>query len=87
MIVHAWFLGWLDNMTLVLGLTVRRLRGNVAEICFGCAVSRIGDVVFVGSGAWGCCEGGMFGGSLDDVRIYNRALSAGEVQQLYLMGK
>ena len=30
---------------------------------------------------------GLFGGSLDDVRIYNRALSASEVQQLYNMGR
>jgi len=27
------------------------------------------------------------GGVLDDIRIYNRALSTAEVQQLYLMGK
>jgi len=26
-------------------------------------------------------------GSLDEVRIYNRALSAAETNQLYLMGK
>ncbi|HEU5114298.1 MAG TPA: LamG-like jellyroll fold domain-containing protein [Candidatus Paceibacterota bacterium] len=26
-------------------------------------------------------------GSLDDVRLYNRALSAAEVKQLYLEGK
>jgi hypothetical protein len=30
---------------------------------------------------------GYFPGSIDDVRIYNRALTASEVQQLYLMGK
>ena len=30
---------------------------------------------------------GGWSGSIDDVRIYNRALSASEVQQLYLMGK
>ena len=29
---------------------------------------------------------GFFPGSLDDVRIYNRALSAQEAQQLFLMG-
>jgi hypothetical protein len=28
-----------------------------------------------------------FSGKIDDVRIYNRALSATEIQQLYLMGK
>ena len=31
--------------------------------------------------------GGYFPSKLDDVRIYNRALSAQEVQQLYLLGK
>jgi hypothetical protein len=30
---------------------------------------------------------GIWSGAIDDVRIYNRALSASEVQQLYLMGK
>ena len=30
--------------------------------------------------------GGFFGGKLDDVRIYNRALSASEVTQLYNLG-
>ena len=28
----------------------------------------------------------FFGGSLDDIRLYNRALSAGEVQRLYALG-
>ena len=27
------------------------------------------------------------GGNIDEVRVYNRALSATEAQQLYLMGK
>jgi hypothetical protein len=31
--------------------------------------------------------GDYMDGSIDDVRIYNRALSAQEVQQLYSMGK
>ena len=30
---------------------------------------------------------GYFNGTIDDVRIYNRALSAGEVKQLYNIGK
>jgi hypothetical protein len=29
----------------------------------------------------------FFNGTLDDVRVYNRALSAQEVYQLWLMGK
>ena len=45
-------------MMFVLGLMVRRRRGNVAEIRFECAVSRIGDVIFVGSEARGHCAVG-----------------------------
>jgi hypothetical protein len=30
---------------------------------------------------------GVFNGQLDDVRIYNRALSASEVKQLYNAGR
>jgi len=32
-------------------------------------------------------EGYQFNGSISDVRIYNRALSAGEVKQLYMRGR
>ena len=31
--------------------------------------------------------GEYWNGPIDDVRVYNRALSAAEVKQLYLMGK
>jgi hypothetical protein len=31
--------------------------------------------------------GGQFAGSLDDVRVYNRTLSASEVMNLYNLGK
>lgn len=34
-----------------------------------------------------CSAGDGFRGSLDDLRVYARGLSAGEVRQLYLMGK
>jgi hypothetical protein len=43
----------------------------------------IGDESIAGNGA----ANHLFAGTIDDVRIYNRALSAQEVQQLYLMGK
>jgi hypothetical protein len=43
-------------MTFVLDLPVRRLRGNIAEIYLRCGVSRLGDVVFVGSKARVYCE-------------------------------
>ena len=43
------------------------------------------DYVFAGLGDSTCAgsTGNYFNGSMDDVRIYNRALSANEVQQLY----
>lgn len=37
----------------------------------------------VGIGSRGATGSYLFPGSIDDVRIYNRALSATEVQQLY----
>ena len=48
---------------------------------------------FIGAGQKANTSGGVqspgayFSGSIDDVRVYNRALSAAEVKQLYLMGK
>ena len=36
------------------------------------------------------CDGGVadaYGGFLDDVRVYNRALSTSEIKQLYNMGR
>ncbi|MBU6389917.1 hypothetical protein KGQ31_00010 [Patescibacteria group bacterium] len=38
------------------------------------------------SGLWIARGANYFDGSLDDVRVYNRALSAGEIQQLYNIG-
>lgn len=38
-------------------------------------------------GARESTQHGNFHGTMDDVRIYNRALTAGEVKQLYLVGK
>ncbi|MEA3295898.1 MAG: LamG domain-containing protein, partial [Patescibacteria group bacterium] len=38
-------------------------------------------------GASGDATGYLFNGSIDDVRIYNRALSAGEVEMLYDRGR
>ncbi|KKR14759.1 MAG: hypothetical protein UT43_C0017G0030, partial [Parcubacteria group bacterium GW2011_GWC1_39_29] len=32
---------------------------------------------------YSCVNNGYFNGRLDDVRLYNRALSAGEIAQLY----
>jgi hypothetical protein len=38
-------------------------------------------------GTDGCCAGRFFNGPLDEARLYNRALSAAEVKQLYRLGK
>ena len=46
-------------------------------------LSAVTDVSTIGSQFNGTS---LFGGTIDDVRIYNRALSASEVKQLYLMG-
>jgi len=48
-------------------------------------VSNQGDVVTVGNG--GVAAGQNFAGAIDEVRIYNRALSAGEIQSLYALGQ
>ncbi len=37
-------------------------------------------------GRYGSLDGGYMGSAIDDVRIYNRILSAGEAAQLYLQG-
>lgn len=38
-------------------------------------------------GATADCSGSFMNGDIDDVRIYNRALSPSEIQYLYLMGQ
>ena len=38
-------------------------------------------------GAWNPTNGQYYSGGIDDVRIYNRALSSQEIAQLYAMGK
>ena len=44
-----------------------------------------GNALEVDIGRFGAF-GAYFTGTIDDVRIYNRALSAAEVQQLYKLG-
>ena len=41
------------------------------------------DQIYCGTDAVAC----RLTGTMDDVRVYNRALSAGEVEQLYNMGR
>jgi hypothetical protein len=47
------------------------------------------DTTNLSIGRWtaGSDPGGPFDGTIDDVRIYNRALSAQEVKRLYQMGR
>jgi hypothetical protein len=47
----------------------------------GANTTEIGSTLYAGS------RGAYFRGKLDEIRVYNRALSAAEVKQLYLMGK
>lgn len=51
---------------------------NTADLVNSAEASSIGSYI---TGTF------LFSGSLDDVRLYNRALSAGEVSQLYQMGR
>ncbi len=53
----------------------------VWERVTGSRVSDAGNHVFIGSdpGRWR-----VFNGSIDEVRVYNRLLSAGEIQELYM---
>ena len=48
----------------------------------GASINASGNDVWVGAG-----PSAYFDGDIDDVRIYNCALSATEVQHLYLMGQ
>ena len=56
-------------------------------------ISGIGDInsansICIGNGAFGSgCTNLTLNGTIDDVRIYNRALSAQEIQQLYNIGR
>ena len=54
-------------------------------------ISGVGDLSTTGTnlhiGSYRVASGDYANGSLDDVRIYNRVLSAGEVQKLYQMGR
>ena len=46
------------------------------------------NTVYAGYSPNGCAgDTGALNGSVDEIRVYSRALSASEVSQLYLMGK
>ena len=61
---------------------------QVAQVSSPAAIAyEAGDSFSVGTFAGSPPAGGHFNGKVDDVRVYNRALSASEVQYLYNMGK
>ena len=60
----------------VAGNTVVPLATTTVEACY--TYMKIG---------YSCVNNGYFNGRIDDVRLYNRALSAGEIKILYLMGR
>jgi hypothetical protein len=71
------------------GTTVKFYRNGVFDVNdfhtqAGVTSQPTADAVNIGSYVDG--TGAFFSGSIDDVRIYNRVLSGGEVQQLFLMG-
>ena len=59
------------------------LQGNVSIAGFG-AVDAVGANLNFGRNSGG---GTQFNGLIDEVRVYNRALTEQEIRQLYLMGK
>ena len=50
-------------------------------------ISDSGIIKVIGDNSYNCAGGQEVNGYLDDLRIYNRALSAQEVQQLYALGQ
>jgi hypothetical protein len=64
------------------GLIATYLNGlQIGQTPFARTMQNSGDL-FIGGATVGADDGG-FDGLIDDVRIYNRALSASEVQQLF----
>ena len=53
----------------------------------GCSSSINAGAIHIGAGVFMGAPNEAFNGKIDDVRIYNRALSASEAKQLYLLGK
>jgi hypothetical protein len=79
--LNTWY-----HVTAVLNGTARTIYVNgVLDSNTSGAWTWPGGTAFIGSG--NNSANYFFSGSLDDVRIYNRALSANEVKQLYLTGK
>ncbi len=81
--VNEWvhFACTIDAANLILCYKNGVVSGNSATKTDG---SPIDNTTLIGKGGNG---GNFFNGNIDEVRIYNKALSASEVKQLYLMGK
>ena len=60
---------------------------KVAELELGELTSIMQSSVSTRIGSWGHNDWPEFNGLIDDVRIYDRALSAEEVQALYNLGQ
>ena len=60
----------------------------VANAAVSVGVGNSSDTFTIGSGAWDAVSSGTgnFSGSIDDVYVYNRVLTAGEVSQLRMAG-
>lgn len=68
------------------GSTIRTYLDGV-ELGFDTqTVTPAGNAAFLGIGEWGV-GGDFMDGLLDDVRLYNRALTPSEIKQLYNLGK
>jgi hypothetical protein len=50
------------------------------------AAGAVASLTGLSSAAGGLGNGNPFAGQVDDVRIYNRALSAQEIKRLYIIG-
>ncbi|GEM_PF-1427023 len=69
--------------TYVNGVSDESYSGSANRIASPAAVAADIGHTYTNSGSYIC----NFGGTIDDVRVYNRTLSASEVQQLYTSGK
>ncbi len=80
-IVHTWSAA--TGLTLFVdGIQV----ANTAQAVF--SASGGSNYIFTGFSPAACTDDrGYFNGKTDELRVYNKALSAAEVKQLYLMGK
>ena len=82
---------WYHVMATYDGVDTMRMYVNGAQVAIdtnvGGAISYGSDPFCFGDEPTGAtCSGNPFAGALDDVRVYNRALTSTEVKQLYQLG-